>query len=45
MWTVKRESGRGKNSMSGVDIFEIVFLVVVIVGGVVGFFIAATKED
>jgi len=31
--------------MSGVDIFEVVFLTIVIVGGGVGFFIAAIKED
>ena len=31
--------------MTGVDIFEVVFLVVVFIIGVGGFFIAATRED
>lgn len=31
--------------MSGLEIFQIVFLIVVFGVGVVGFFIAATKKD
>jgi len=31
--------------MSGVDIFEVVFLVIVFLVGVIGFIKAATKED
>ena len=31
--------------MSGVDIFEVVFLIVVFIIGVGGFFVVATKED
>ncbi len=31
--------------MSGVDIFEVVFLVVVFLVGVIGFIKAATSED
>ena len=44
MWTIKRANTKG-DCMSGVDIFEIVFLVIVFLVGVIGFVRAATKEE
>ena len=31
--------------MTGLDIFEFGFVAVVFLGGVIGFFVAATRED
>lgn len=44
MWTVKRERTRG-NSMSYIEIFQIVFLIVVFAVGLIGFMKAATNDD
>lgn len=43
MWSAKREN-RGEN-MSYVDIFQIVFLIIVFGVGVIGFIRAATNDD
>ena len=44
MWSTKRANTKGV-TMSGVDIFEMVFLVLVFLVGVIGFLKVATKDD
>ena len=44
MWAIKRKEQEGV-ILSYVDIFQIVFLVIVFLVGVIGFLKVATKED
>jgi len=44
MWTAKRENTR-RVVVSYIEIFQIVFLVVVFAVGVIGFIKAATSDD
>jgi hypothetical protein len=44
LWAVKREELR-RSLVSSVGVFEVVFLIIVFLVGVIGFIKAATKDD
>jgi hypothetical protein len=45
MWAAKRENPRGGFTMDPIEIFQVVFLIIIFAVGLIGFMKAATKED
>jgi hypothetical protein len=45
MWSVKRERIKGYIKMSTVDLIMVVFLTVVLIGGMIGFFVYNNKVE